>query len=71
MSQHRQVTGLCVIRAFLQDSGGVVIEVLTDTDVDQATHRRVWRGTAVDAAVARVHDFLDNVVSPSDDGVGH
>jgi hypothetical protein len=56
---------MCLVRVYRQDSGGTVIEVLTDPYVEQGTSRERWRGSQPAEALAVVDAFLRQCAFPN------
>jgi hypothetical protein len=60
--------GVCVVRAETDASAQLLIKVTARRDVDDAAGETVLHTASVEAAIARVAEFLASVEQQPDDG---
>ena len=59
------MTAMCLVRVYRQDSGGTVIEVLTDPCVEQGISRERWCGSQPTEALAVIDAFVRRCAFPN------
>ena len=52
------MTGVCIVRVYVQDSGDVVIQIVSEATVETAERPQRWTGRSSADALRRVDDFL-------------